>query len=114
MIPTLSLGHYLFVVLLLFLYIVIWRIYIRPKSRKKIAIHATATSGMGMPPALLDRFVRRIVKNHSKRMGKYIPGTLGASAVCKAIIRDYGVIVSRAIRKHHAKVYKIPRPVYIY
>lgn len=110
---TLSLGHYLFAVLLLVLYVVIWRIYIKPKSRKRIAIHATATSGMDRPPALMDRFVRRIVRTTSKRIGKYIPGSIGLSAVSKAIMKDFGTILDRATRKYYAKQYSLPRLIYV-
>lgn len=110
---TISLGHYLFAVLLLVLYVVIWRIYIKPKSQKRVAIHDTATSGMGKQPAIMDRLVRRIVATTSKREGKYIPGTIGLSAVSLAIMKDFGVILDRAARKFYAEQNSLPRLIYV-
>jgi hypothetical protein len=68
---------------------------------------------MGKQPAILDRMVRRIVATTSKRTGKYIPGSIGLSAVSKAIMKDFGVILDRATRKYYAKQYSLPRLIYI-
>lgn len=82
-------------------------------SFKDSATTFTATTDKDKPLTKLDRIINKVTRNRTKNYGKYNPGTLGLSAVSKAIKKDYGTILNRRQRKHYSKAYGIPFIAYV-
>lgn len=69
----------------------------------------TATSTVETnKPLSLARTINKVTRNRTKSSGKYKPGCLGVSDVSRAILKDYGAILSRRQRKYYSKAYGVP------
>jgi hypothetical protein len=58
------------------------------------------------------RFSRKVLRLRMRMQSGYVWGTIGVSAVSKAIKKGYRVILSRKVRKFYSKHYNIPFVVY--
>jgi hypothetical protein len=58
------------------------------------------------------RFSRKVLRLRMRLQSGYVWGTIGISAVSKAIKKGYRVILSRKVRKFYSKHYNIPFVIY--
>jgi hypothetical protein len=58
------------------------------------------------------KLTRAVLRNKARKQISYLPGTLGLSDVSEAILKDHGVIMSRADRKGLSRWNKKPFKAY--